>query len=183
MRQFLNTLMKIIVVLRTAVSAIMLGILALIFIASNPLFLDIVEKTYHSKDLSIEAKLRNVQRVANWAGGETNVLLSIRGSKFPDEYEVDNNGRIGEEDKYLLYVSKDKSWVRACLTITNRKGEPISMVCQAFLNLKTGKLIRFASAYSTPEQRKSGLFAPRKRSNISDKIDSEEIIWELMDPI
>lgn len=114
------------------------------------------------------------QRIPDTLGGEEYVYLTVRGGGARSvPVEIDNNGRWTE--RLGAQVSDDGSWVRAFLTEPAAQRNPYRVI--AYVEAKTGTVIRFAHAYSTEEERAAGWFNPVSELPSEQTLRGHRVRW------
>jgi hypothetical protein len=141
------------------------------------------------------------QRIANAFGGEEYVYASwARGAGAPIKREIDINGRWTE--RLSASVAEDGSWVRFYLTdssapletvtkrdvdgdgeldfVAERPGpsperHPYSYL--AYVELRTGEVVRFGVSSSTKEEREGGWFTSTSELAADQTLRGRQVRW------
>jgi hypothetical protein len=100
---------------------ILLGIIVFMLIALlPPLSPKSESRLFSDSDGQVEVSLVNTERVL--FGDETNVYVSVRDAEnWSDLHKIDSDGRLVDSDRYMMFVSDDRQWVRACKVLTTPK--------------------------------------------------------------
>ena len=121
------------------------------------------------------------QRVPNWFGGEEYVYATTAApGGIPIRTELDNNGRW--IDRLSASVAEDGSWVR--FHVMDPRGPAAGRYryfSVAFVEVRTGTVIRSAYAHSTEEERAAGWFTSSATLPTGQMIRGHQMMWRPCD--
>jgi len=113
----------------------------------------------------------------DWLGGEEYVYATTASQGgIPIRTELDNNGRW--TNQLGASVAEDGSWVR--FHVTDPRGAAAGRYryfSVAFVEIRTGTVIRSAYAYSTEEERAAGWFSSSAILPTEQSIRGHQVMW------
>jgi hypothetical protein len=100
---------------------ILLGIIAFMLISiAPPLSPKTENRLFTDSDGQVEVSLVNTERTL--FGDETNIYVSVRDAEnWSDAHKIASDGRLMDSDRYVMFVSDDRQWVRACKPLKNSR--------------------------------------------------------------
>ena len=117
------------------------------------------------------------QRVPDWFGGEEYVYATTAGQDgIRIRAELDNNGRW--TDQLGASVAEDGSWAR--FHVMDSRGPAAGRYryfSVAFVEIRTGTVIRSAYAHSTEEERAAGWFTSSAMLPTEQTIRGNQVMW------
>lgn len=121
------------------------------------------------------------QRVPDWFGGEEYVYATTAGEGgIPIRTELDNNGRW--IDQLGASVADDGWWLR--FHVMDSRGPAAGRYryfSVAFVEVRTGTVIRTAIAHSTEEERAAGWFTSSAELPTEQSIRGHQVMWRPCD--
>ena len=121
------------------------------------------------------------QRVPDWLGGEEYVYATTAAQGgVPIRARLDNNGRW--IDRLGASVAEDGSWIR--FHVMDSRGPAAGRYRYsnvAFVETRTGTVIRSAYAHSTEEERAAGWFTSSATLPAEQTIRGHEVMWRPCD--
>jgi hypothetical protein len=100
---------------------LLVGIIAFVLLAiSPPSSPESANRLFSDVAGQVEVSLVNTERVL--IGDETLIFVSVKDADFQsDVHQIDSDGKLVDSDHYVMFVSDDRQWIRACKASVDSK--------------------------------------------------------------
>jgi hypothetical protein len=151
------------------------GLIAMLAAGCTLMAPERVRRRFDCNGVSVTVSTR--QRVPDWFGGEEYVYATTAGQDgIRIRAELDNNGRW--TDQLGASVAEDGSWAR--FHVMDSRGPAAGRYryfSVAFVEIRTGTVIRSAYAHSTEEERAAGWFTSSAMLPTEQTIRGNQVMW------
>ena len=155
------------------------GLIAMLAAACALMVPERERRRFDCNGVSVTVSTR--QRVPDWFGGEEYVYATTPGEGGTRiRTELDKNGRWS--DRLGASVAKDSSWIR--FHVRDSRGPAAGRYQYfnvAFVEVRTGTVIRSAYAHSTEEERAAGWFTSSATLPAGQTIRGHQVTWRPCD--